>query len=171
MKVILTLPPEILFGSQKVNCYGAAGTDAVVLNCKTNTIDKTITITDAFAYQIGNPGTVKFIFSTLKNPTVNAITGSFKLQTFTSTDYELDSITKGLVVNFFCIYPCMTCNLLRPDQCYSCYGQTSPFAYYFDYKCFDKCPDGYVNTTTYNCTACLKPCENCVGNPSNCTSC
>ena len=79
MKVVVTLPPEILFGSNKVLCYGAAGTDAVTLNCTTNTVNKTITINDAFAYQVGNPGSVKLIFSTLKNPTLNAVTGSFKV--------------------------------------------------------------------------------------------
>ena len=50
MKVVVTLPPEILFGSNKVKCWGAAGTDSVTLNCTTDTVKKTITINDAFAY-------------------------------------------------------------------------------------------------------------------------
>lgn len=75
-----------------------------------NKKNRTITIRDAVTFQPGNPGMLKFAFDQLVNPTENVITDSFKIETYTSDGYALDSVTAGVIVNFYCEFPCMTCN-------------------------------------------------------------
>lgn len=171
MKLMIGLPSEVLFGSNRIKCYGLIGTDKQDLDCQTSTTQKTISITDAFQYQRGNPGNVKIVFETLKNPTENIVTGSFRIATFTPNNYMLDSITTGVEVNFFCEYPCATCDNLIKDRCLSCYGGASDFIFYHEFQCWDDCPAGLTNTTTNNCTECIEPCATCRGSPNTCTSC
>jgi len=77
MQVVLALPDEILFGENEVKCHGMVGISTPELECVTDTVKKTITITNAFEFQRGNPGSVRIILETLKNPTTNVVTGSF----------------------------------------------------------------------------------------------
>jgi len=77
---------------------------------------------NAVQYQAGNPGTISIVFSTLKNPERNIVTDSFVLKTYTHEGYMLDELTEGLVINFFCEYPCADCDSLVKDFCVSCYG-------------------------------------------------
>ena len=63
--------------SDKVICHGIKGTDSKELDCKVDTKKRMITIKDACKYQKGNPGTMAFMFETLRNPDKNEVTDSF----------------------------------------------------------------------------------------------
>lgn len=75
-----------------------------------------------------------------------------------------------MTVNFYCQYPCQSCNQNDKTHCNSCYptGESNIF---FESQCMNKCPSGWVNTTSNNCTACLSPCSTCEISPTNCTAC
>ena len=77
LDIVVTLPKQIALGKTPVNCYGIAGTDTEKLTCKTDTKKKKITITDAVRYQRGNPGTIRIVIDSLKNPSQNIVTDSF----------------------------------------------------------------------------------------------
>lgn len=100
----------MLFGSNQIKCYGLAGTDTEEVTCKTNTKKKQITITDAVTFQRGNPGKIRILLDSLKNPKENIVTDSFLIETFTSDGWVLDEIRSNVTVNFFCEYPCASCN-------------------------------------------------------------
>jgi len=91
--------------------------------------------------------------------------------TLTPNGYLLDFVEADLVVNFFCEYPCSTCDNVVKNQCLSCYGGTSDFIFFHEDICWEDCPGGYTNTTSNNCTDCLAPCATCRGSTSTCTSC
>lgn len=75
-----------------------------------------------------------------------------------------------MTVNFFCEYPCASCDDVQKDKCHSCYSTAKEFLWH-DYACFQECPLGFTNTTTNNCTACTEPCATCSDTPETCTSC
>ena len=54
--------------------------------------------------------------------------------------------------------------------CQSCYSSADA-RFFFDFACYELCPDGFVNTTTNNCTSCAEPCATCTGTVDTCTSC
>ena len=170
MFIVLTLPKEIFFGSSNVNCYGLAGTDTENVTCSTDTRKKQITLTDAVTFQRGNPGKIRFMLDSLKNPKDNIETGSFSIETYTPDEWVLDKISTNVTVNFYCEYPCASCNKEVKDQCYSCYSAASE-KLFFEYSCYETCPAGYVNTTTNNCTECIEPCATCVETPDTCLTC
>lgn len=76
MRIVVTLPKEISLASNSIACIGLAGTDVQSLTCSLNITAKTITITNAVTFQKANPGTIKIMFSQLKNPTTNIVTSS-----------------------------------------------------------------------------------------------
>lgn len=134
-----------------------------------NQARKTINITNAVQYQTGNPGTIQIIISTLKNPAKNLVTETFQIRTFTKEGFALDALTEKLTINFFCEYPCAQCNLIK-TQCTECYaGDTFPI--FFNYTCLAQCPSSYTNTSTLNCTECISPCKECIGDGETCTEC
>jgi hypothetical protein len=147
-----------------------AGTDSPDLICETDRNARTITLKNAVTYQEGNPGKIKLLFSQLINPSQNVITDSFKIETRTSEGFPLDLLKTGVFVNFYCEYPCMTCNQEVKTECNQCYGE-SEFDIWYDHKCVTNCPDGFVNTTTYNCTACDHPCLTCFNESNMCLTC
>lgn len=112
------------------------------------------------------------MISKLRNPNKNVISDSFTIETQSPKNFTLDLINNDVTVNFFCEYPCATCpqNNTLKDYCLSCYS-SAPERNFFDNKCYDICPEGYVNTTTNNCTACEAPCAACTGDPTYCTKC
>ena len=111
LDILLTLPPEINFGTDTLVCEGLSGTDNVgTLNCLEDRENKQINITNAVTYQAGNPGEIRILLSKLKNPVENNITSSFKIETFTSDGWKLDEITENVTINFYCEYPCASCN-------------------------------------------------------------
>lgn len=170
MMITIQLPKEINFSNQTTACIGISGTDSPQLNCTINKTKKLITITDAVKYQRGNPGTIKIMLTNLLNPVENIITSSFIIKTMTSTNFALDQILNNVTANFYCEYPCSTCNQNATTYCNSCY-QDSDFEIFFNAQCIEQCPEKWVNTTTNNCTACVEPCLTCTGTPTNCTAC
>lgn len=76
MRIVVTIPKEISLASNSIACIGLAGTDVQSLTCSLNITAKTITITNAVTFQKANPGTIKIMFSQLKNPTTNIVTSS-----------------------------------------------------------------------------------------------
>lgn len=166
------MPPEINFGTDAVYCEGLAGTDrnGENITCIEDREAKTINITDALTFTRGNPGPVRIVLSKLKNPTENIITSSFKIETFTPDGWVLDEVTTNVTVNFYCAYPCASCNLDDPEQCYSCYAAAYE-SFFYEFKCYGECPEGLVETETNNCTACEAPCATCENSPTECTSC
>lgn len=170
MDIVLTIPKEVEFTSQPLRCEGIAGTDYPVVDCIVDQQARTITINDAVTYQRGNPGTIKILFNKLKNPSENIITNSFSIETKTSDGFKLDNILSNVTVNFYCEYPCMSCNRDEKSHCNSCYPQ-SPFELWHSAECLTECPSGFVNTTSYNCTACVEPCATCINNQDTCTTC
>ena len=117
LDILLTLPEEINFGTDAVYCEGLAGTDrnGENITCIEDREAKTINITDALTFTRGNPGAVRIVLSKLKNPTENIITSSFKIETFTPDGWVLDEVTTNVTVNFYCAYPCASCNIDDPE--------------------------------------------------------
>ena len=88
----------------------------------------------------------------------------------TSSGYFLDKLRADLTVNFFCKYPCQTCDDFIPQWCNSCY-LGDKYELFFRADCLETCPIGFMNTTTNNCTACDSPCATCVDAPDRCLTC
>jgi len=82
----------------------------------------------------------------------------------------IDELTHNMTVNFFCEFPCATCNLTQTTQCYSCYGGADE-RYYHDFACLDDCPHFMYETTSNNCSFCEFPCFECEEQPNQCTVC
>ena len=81
--IILTLPPEVNFGTDTVTCKGLKGTDFTdeYLECFEDRVNKRINITNAVTFSRGNPGEIRIQLSKLKNPVDNIVTSSFKIET------------------------------------------------------------------------------------------
>lgn len=129
------------------------------MKCKGDSKSKKVFVTNAVTFQRGNPGTIQIAFETLLNPAENMVTDSFILETFSSDGYALDAITTGLQVNFFCEFPCKTCDDDAKDYCLSCYFNDE-FPILYRNKCYDICPAGLYNTET-ECLPCQEPCATC----------
>lgn len=86
----------------------------------------------------------------LNNPVNNILTDSFEIKTINFEGYGIDEQKTGLDVNFFCMFPCRSCDESMPTFCESCYIATTEFIYLFDQKCLIECPDGMyeANKTT-----------------------
>lgn len=109
MKMKIFIPSEISINSTSVTCRGVHGIDKVNLTCTTNLTEKSVTITDGFTVREVIPKNITFTLATLKNPTLNILTSTFNITTYTSDNYVIDAITSGLEINFYCTYPCKSC--------------------------------------------------------------
>ena len=63
MIIKITVPPEILISSSTPTCTGIFGTDTASLDCKLNTTDQSLTISNAFKLQKTAPWNVVFSIS------------------------------------------------------------------------------------------------------------
>lgn len=77
------------------------------------------------------PDAVEMLFQGLINPVKNILLDSWKIKTFTWDNYPIDTLDKGLDINFFCEFPCHTCNETRNDLCFECYGPAATKWIYF----------------------------------------
>lgn len=50
--------------------------------------------------------------------------------------------TPPVFVNFYCTFPCQTCNETLSTECFTCYSDATPFIYIYKNKCLDICPAG-----------------------------
>jgi hypothetical protein len=116
MKVVVGLDRRVVIPDNWNNtCTGVKGTDKIKLACEVDWFNYTITLTDAFASKELIPDTIEFVLENLVNPIYNIVTDSFTIKTRTWDYYPIDEITANLTLNFFCIFPCATCNLTQPD--------------------------------------------------------
>lgn len=98
------------FGSKNTSCLGIIGTSKQNLSCSVNRDLHMIRVKDAFDTLEVKPDMVKFIFWGLTNPTVNKILDSWTINTYTHDGYGIDKLLGGMKINFFCEYPCATCD-------------------------------------------------------------
>ena len=91
-------------------CKGLVGVDKYNLTCEVDWYNYTITIVDAFVLRDVMPDTVSLVIENLTNPDYNVVTESFRVKTRTWDWYDIDYLDKGLELNFFCTFPCQTCN-------------------------------------------------------------
>lgn len=127
------------------------------------------------------PALVEILLVGIGNPTINEPIGSWTLYTHSYDNYKIESLDSGLEVNFFCEFPCKTCNLSRNDQCLSCYdSDVTKWVYFWKDKCLDTCEPGYFNIYTnttlkgdfiYTCDKCASPCKTCQKNSTDCLTC
>lgn len=187
MKIKLTLPPEIKFPDDRnVTCRGIKGTDQAELNCTTYRIgdrlesldlveEDYILINDAVVEKDVAPEEIRIQINSLQNPDTNIVTGSFVIKTINDQGYDIDEQTTGLEVNFFCMFPCRSCNETTPTLCEACYTATTEFIFLLDQKCLEECPDGMFETNqttaTPTCDFCEFPCVTCEMNATDCSSC
>lgn len=114
------------------------------------------------------PEKIQFRIESLINPTSNLVTGSFEIITTTYDGYLVDNLTAGMEVNFYCIFPCQTCEKTNPSKCLSCYKTSTDYIYLFQEKCYDDCPTGMYEIpyniytqTPPTCGFCEFPCATC----------
>jgi hypothetical protein len=134
MRIILQLPMEINFGADDPTCYGLSGVAPSELNCITDRKKKTISFTNALEYAETNPGEIRLSIENLKNPSENKVTSSFSIKTETFDGYPMDDILTGISINFFCAFPCASCDNNLPTKCQSCYS-TAVERYFYENKC------------------------------------
>mmetsp|Transcript_62324 Transcript_62324/g.86082 ORF Transcript_62324/g.86082 Transcript_62324/m.86082 type:complete len:284 (+) Transcript_62324:154-1005(+) len=170
MKIKVTLPSEIDLPSKNIGCEGLLGTNSPELLCSVNLSKKTILVQNATVFSTANPGIVKIKFSNFRNPNKDIITGSFGIETTTVDGYKIDQLSSNMTVNFFCTFPCATCDLDQPDFCYSCYGGADE-RYFFGNKCISECPSNWYEREDNFCGLCRWPCVECDGGPLYCTEC
>ena len=92
-------------------------------------------------------------------------------------DYAIDRVEGDLTLNFYCVFPCKTCNQTDPEHCFSCYTETTSYKYLFDKQCFDDCPMGMYELVDFfrieppTCDFCDFPCATCGDNSTDCVTC
>ncbi|CDW71848.1 UNKNOWN [Stylonychia lemnae] len=170
MRIKITLPTQINFIGTSLKCRGIHGVDKQNLTCIINSADKSFSISDALTNQEIAPNNITFSVDSLLNPTKRELTSSFKIETFTNDSYAIDKLTADLALDFFCVYPCKTCNQSNSSQCFSCYSFVSE-KYFFQDQCFEDCPAGYFNRDNNTCGKCNSPCAKCKSTADLCTSC
>lgn len=179
MRILITVPSTIYI-PDNVTCIGIAGVDNKDLTCIIDRTANTLNITNGFTVTTLRPDSVKIMIQQLQNPLINIITSSFQIQTYTYDDYQIDQILSGLEINFYCVYPCKSCNTSRPTQCLSCYFASDSFRYILNEKCLNTCPDGMYklelsylrpNLTAPTCDNCTSPCQTCGENATQCLTC
>lgn len=69
--------------------------------------------------------------------------------------------------------PCKTCQAANNSLCLTCYDSSlSPYQYLLGLKCYQTCPDGYINNLALLiCDACSNPCLTCFSSKTNCMTC
>lgn len=179
MKIKITVPKTITV-PEKVKCHGVLGIDDTLVNCEVDKDENTITLTNATENRDMIPPRIEFVIESLFNPKENIVTESFGIETYTWDNFGIDEIKDSLTVNFFCVYPCKTCNREEPTQCLSCYTATTEFIYLHEDRCIDGCPEGMyavmdpdprVEDEAPECKACEWPCTTCSYHPNICDTC
>lgn len=117
MQIQLTLPKEITFPERDVTCRGIKGTDQAELTCITFRNNNTILILDAVVEKDVAPEIIIIQITELNNPVNNIVTDSFEIKTINYEGYGIDEQKIGLEVNFFCMFPCRSCNESFPTIC------------------------------------------------------
>lgn len=84
-------------------CGSATMPEELATSCENN---RTIVLTDAVTTKDVAPATIELRIEALFNPGTNLVTDSFEIVTRTYDGYIIDSITEGLTVNFYCLFPC-----------------------------------------------------------------
>jgi hypothetical protein len=162
MDIYVELPPQVQFASEDIACTGVQGTDSDEVKCEVidtfrgeyigNSVQM-LKITESCQYISGNPGTMAFNITSIRNPIESIVSDSFKIYTFTSDGYVLDELLAGAVVNFFCQYPCKTCARTDVNFCLTCYASATERIFHNN-QCIDECPVGQVNDGMNSCTNC-----------------
>ena len=141
LQIWITVPPEIGIPSEEdngpVKCRGVRGTDQAALECQTFYDNSSILITDAVTSKEVAPVQVELLLESLMNPDTNVVTESFKVETRTFDGYPMDVLDSNAEVNFFCIFPCRSCQEETPSVCESCYTATTDFIYLWDESCIE----------------------------------
>lgn len=74
-------------------------------------------------------------------------------------------------MNFYCNYPCKSCDNTKTAYCYSCYSTVAENIFYNNF-CLSKCPSAtYELTYNNSCATCNYPCAECATNATTCTKC
>ena len=116
MKIVIGLDRRVTIPDNwNRTCRGIRGTDKSELACEVDWYNYTITLTDAVATKDVKPDVIEFVLEGLANPIYNVVTDSFTILTRTWDWYDIDFIDTGLTLNFYCVFPCATCNLDVPD--------------------------------------------------------
>ena len=121
----------------------------------------------------------QFTFS-LKNIPINSTNNDY--ETIFSTEIKTESEGKITQTNllpstaiFKCDSRCKTCNEGAPSECLTCIDDF-PIYYPQEKYCRKFCPkekyyERLTEDGTLECLKCEEPCENCLGNATNCTFC
>lgn len=101
-------------------------------------------MTNGLAASVSRPDDIEIHFLDVRNPTENVKTSAFQIETFTADGYAIDVLETSppVFVNFYCTFPCQTCNETASTECFTCYSDATPFIYIYKNKCLDVCPAG-----------------------------
>jgi len=173
MKIHIGVPWSITIPDKPI-CRGLLGTDQTDLTCTVVRGNNTLIFSDALVQMKLKPDTIKLFINNLTNPKENVVTKSFQLITKSYDGYKIDERTTDLAINFYCVFPCKTCNLTNPTQCTSCYWTTTEYKYLYKDQCRQNCPDNMYEILTsarQTCDFCKSPCATCRINATYCETC
>ena len=174
MRMYVGVPEEIRVPVPPI-CFGLNGTDKRNLTCEWIAENKTIHIPDAFTTMDISRGPVVLFFEDFRNPEEDIETGRFWARTVTQDWYDIDyMVDDGPYINFICVFPCKSCNLSQPTQCYSCYWTTTEYKYLYEDQCLLNCSAGMYEILTpelQTCEKCEAPCATCTINATYCETC
>lgn len=147
MKILFTFPKQISFPTPwnaTANCVGIRGLSQPEVACILNPNTNTILITNGLAKTLSKPDDIEIHIYDVRNPTENVKTDAFQIETFTADGYAIDVLetVPPVFVNFYCTFPCQTCNETVSTECFTCYADATPFIYIYKSKCLDVCPAG-----------------------------
>ena len=100
---------------------------------------------------------------------------SIEIETENSEGFVTQKNLLGSTVIFKCDGRCKTCNESTPSECLSC-NKDYPYYYPPEKYCHKFCPkENYYSKENkegiIECLKCESPCQNCIGNATNCTLC
>jgi len=159
--IIVVLPPQISIVTSAMGC-SFLGNSVTCSNAGNNSIQ--VSLFPSYF----NPSQVAFSIAGLKNSPTVGTSGSFKLTSMTSDNYQIDQSSDQTVV-FTCYSPCLTCDT-QPSRCTSCPAASST-PYFYDLACHDACKSGFVDLGDKNCVACDSKCFTCFSSKTACSSC
>jgi hypothetical protein len=101
-------------------------------------------VTNGLAASVSRPDSIEIEFLDVRNPTANVKTSAFQIETYSADGYAIDVLATvpPVFVNFYCTFPCQTCNETVSTECFTCYADATPFIYIYKNKCLDVCPAG-----------------------------
>lgn len=165
LQIWITVPPEITIppaDERNVTVRGVKGTDAAEITSVVFYENSSILLTDAVTAKDVAPALIEVSIESLYNPGTNVVTESFAVETRTYDGYKIDSLATNMEVNFYCLFPCRSCEEATPSVCTSCYTATTDYVYLYDDTCLEGCPEKMFitdeDTTTPTCALCDFPC-------------